>query len=144
MTGRGKRAGIIALALVLSLGVAVSAGHAAQSKKVASDVEVDGFYLTLPDMTFLFTVFGDVHSNKPKCERRRSVTVYGSNDPPEEGEGEFVLGSATTDKTGDWELFLGDGTPNYTSASVARRKVTTKSGKKLICKADGAPPLVTD
>jgi hypothetical protein len=145
--GATKRAGVIGLAIVLSLGLAVSAGYGAKGKKIASEVEVDGWYY---DSDGAFIAAGDVHSRKPKCEKGRRVTVFRSDapfdEPPAEGEG-VEVGEVTTDKTGDWEFNVepkGGITPNWLTASVARKKVTTGSGKKLTCKADKAPVRSSD
>jgi hypothetical protein len=135
------------LAIVLALGLVVTASYAAKSKKVASEVEVDAWYWN--DDEDMVTA-GDVHSKKPKCEKGREVTVIRNDGPfepvPDEGDGDPV-GTVKTDRTGDWEFVIqtnGGDTPNFVTATVARKSVTTKSGKKLTCKADKAPPLVSD
>jgi hypothetical protein len=145
--GAGKGTGIFVLAIVLSLGLSVSAGYAAKAKKVASQVEVDAWYWN--DDEDMVAV-GDVHAKKPKCEKGREVTVIRFDGPfepePDEGEGD-PMGTAKTDKTGDWDFVIqtnGGDTPEYVTATVARKSVTTKGGKKLTCKGDKAPPLLSD
>jgi hypothetical protein len=148
VSGKTKSVAMLALAIVLSLGLAVSAGYGAKVKRVASEVEVDGWRYDSDD--FDFVAVGDVHSNKSKCEKGRTVTVIRNDGPfdelPPEGEGDAV-GEVKTDATGDWEFTIetnGGDTPNFMTATVARKKVTTRGGKKLICKADKAPPLLSD
>jgi hypothetical protein len=133
-----KRAGTLSLAIVLTLGLAVTASHAAKAKRVASEVEVSGWHFLAGDATFV----GDVHSKKSKCEKGRAITVYAYDDPTDDPT---EVGTTATDGTGDWELDPPDmGVPNnYHSASVDRKKVR-RGDKKLICKADESPLLLTD
>jgi hypothetical protein len=134
-----KRAGILSLAIVLTLGLAVTASQAAKAKKVDSEVEVDGW--KFPPPNFDFTLVGDVYSKKNKCEKGRAITVYAYDQPTDEP---VEVGTATTDRTGDWELEpIDPGANNYHSASVARKKIG-HGDKKLICKADESPLLLTD
>jgi hypothetical protein len=133
-----KRAGTLGLAIVLTLGLAVTASHAAKAKKVASEVEVSGWHFEGGSGP---TFVGDVHSKKSKCERARAVTVYGYDDPTDDPT---EVGTTTTDGTGDWEFNPPDIAPNnYHSASVDRKKLG-RGDKKLICKADESPLLLTD
>jgi hypothetical protein len=123
-----KRAAILGLVSVLTLGLAATTSHA-KAKRVASEVEIDGIG---PPTTYDSWV-GDVHSSKPKCERNRTVTVY-----YEEGGEPEDQGTDTTDRTGDWVipiLFVGDD-PYY---AVVDRKVIKKGDKKTICKGDTSP-----
>jgi hypothetical protein len=126
-----KRAGILGLAIVLTLGLAVSASQAAKAKKVASEVEVDGYYPP-PDYEFAFV--GDVFARQNKCERNRTVTLYYD----ESGKAENV-GVDVTDRTGDWTIapnLIGSDDPFY---AVVDRKVVRKGDKKIVCKADTSP-----
>jgi hypothetical protein len=130
-----RRAPTLGLAIVLTLGLAVSASQAAKPKKVATEAEIE-FVDAEPSGT---TFKGDISSRKPKCEKGRDVTVIytgsfpGVDDP---------VGTATTDRTGDWILSR----PNTGLAvgtyviDVDRRKI--KMGdKQIICKATTSPPF---
>jgi hypothetical protein len=92
-----KRAGILGLAIVLTLGLGVSASQAAKTKKIATEAEVEGIRDADGGM---ITFVGDVHSLRSKCEKRRDVTVVYNGPEPDP----HFVGTATTDKTGDWEL----------------------------------------
>ena len=119
-----KRAGLLGLAIVLTLGLAVPASQAAKAKKVATEVDIDGFRPTP------FTFVGNAYAKKPKCVRNRSVTVFRT-----EGGTHDLAGTATTDETGDWQLtpdVVGSG--DY-EVEVAKKKIK-KHGKRLVCKAD--------
>jgi hypothetical protein len=119
-----KRAGILGLAIVLTLGLTAGTTHAAKAKRVATEVDIDGFRFTP------FTFFGNAYSKKPKCVRDRSVTVFRT-----EGGAHDLAGTATTDETGDWQLspdVVGSG--DY-EVEVAKKKIK-KHGKRLVCKAD--------
>jgi hypothetical protein len=132
-----KRVGTLGLAIVLTLGLAVTASHAAKAKKVASEVEASGWNFASGE----FTLIGDVHSKKSKCEKGRAVTVYAYNQPTDDPT---EVGTTTTDGTGGWELHPPDMAPNnYHSASVDRKKIG-RGDKKLVCKADESPLLLTD
>ena len=137
--GRTTKAGVLALAAIATIALAAPAAEA-KAKRVASEVEVTGFYREdSADNDFILV--GDVHANKPKCEKRRTVTVYEQDDLSAK---RVVLATVTTDKTGDWSYNHGsEEQPNYTSADVDRREIE-KPGKDLVCKADSSPPLVTD
>jgi hypothetical protein len=126
-----KLAGILVMTLVLSLGLAAGTAHAAKAKKVSSEVDIDGINQPPPD--FEVTFVGNVYAKKAKCVRNRTVTIYYT-----EGGKRELVGTATTDATGDWQLDP-DSTPsgNY-EAEVARKKVK-KRGKKLVCKSDVSP-----
>jgi hypothetical protein len=126
-----KRAGILSLAIVLVLGLTVGASHAAKPKKVASEVDIDGYDFQPP--SFEFTFIGNVYSKKPKCVRNRVVTVFDTDG----GQAEPV-GTTTTDHTGDWRLDPDPLTPGNYQAQVARKRVG-KPGKRLVCKVDTSP-----
>jgi hypothetical protein len=126
-----KRAGILGLAIVLTLGLGLPASQAAKTKKVASEVDIDGFRPGPPAFTFV----GNVYAKKPKCVRNRTVTVFRT-----EGGTHELVGTSTSDETGDWELADSAGSGDY-EVEVAKRKVK-KGDKKLICKADVSPTYV--
>jgi hypothetical protein len=128
-----KRAGILGLAIVLVLGITVGASHA-KLKRVASEVDIDGYDVQPPD--FEFTLVGNVYSKKPKCVRNRVVTVFDTDG----GQAEPV-GTTTTDRTGDWRLVPDPLTPGNYEAQVARKRVG-KPGKKLVCNGDLSPTFV--
>jgi hypothetical protein len=127
-----KRAGVLGAAIVLTLGLAVPASQAAKAKKIASEVEISG--LSIPGSTVLMV--GDVHSRKPKCERKRDVTVFF-----DDGSGRETLASTTTDRTGDWEIVPGPFADGDYVAEVDSKKIT-KGDKKIVCKADASPAWI--
>ena len=129
-----KRAGILGLAIVLSLGIATGVSQAAKTK-FASEVEISGLYI--PPASSLHMV-GDVHSRKPKCERKRDVTVFF-----DDGSGRETLASATTDRTGDWDILPGPLADGDYVAEVDSKKIT-KRNKKIVCKADSSPAFIFD
>jgi hypothetical protein len=131
-----KRPAIAALAIALTLGLAGDTGLAAQAKKFKSQVEIDGQNVGNEE-PFEFRLAGDVHSRKPKCERNRAVSVYETAQ-----DGRNLVGTATTDRTGDWELIgdeLSEGQFTY-EAEIDRREFQ-KPGKDVVCKADISPPF---
>jgi ABC-type glycerol-3-phosphate transport system substrate-binding protein len=133
-----KKAGLLALVVIVATALAAIAE--AKAKRVASEVEVTGWYFEDSEDND-FIMVGDVHANKPKCEKNRTVTVYEQN---ELSDPRVVVATVTTDKTGDWSRNYGSDFPgNYTSADVDRKKIE-KRKKNLVCKADSSPPLVTD
>jgi hypothetical protein len=118
--------------MIALVAVLAAAGIAdAKAKKVVSEVEIDAFSVQPPDFDFFFV--GDVHSNKPKCEKSRTVTV--SYVGPNPG---FEVGTTTTDKTGDWALHPELTDQGYYAAAVERKKIK-KGDKKLVCKTDVSP-----
>ena len=129
-----KRAGILALAILLTLGLATSSSQAAKPKKGKTEGEIEGYRdLVGPGAEF----FGDVHSKRSKCEKRREVTLYAPNGA--------VMGTETTDATGDWALDIGPAAivrGNYV-LEVARKRVGS-GGKKLVCRAATSPPRFFD
>jgi hypothetical protein len=127
-----RRLGVLCLAVALSAGLAAGTAHAAKAKKVASEVDIDGVDQPPPD--FLVTFVGNVYAKKAKCVRNRTVTIYYT----EGGVHEFV-GTATTDRTGDWQL-TPDSTPAGDYEAEVAKKKRKKRGKKLVCKADESPP----
>jgi hypothetical protein len=121
------------MATALMLGLAVPTTQAAKPKKIASEVDIDGFHQFPPN--FDFTFVGNVYAKKPKCVRNRSVTVFYT-----EGGAHELVGTATTDETGDWGLADLVGSGDY-EAEVSKRTVK-KGDKKLVCRADVSPTYV--
>jgi hypothetical protein len=123
-----QRKSVMALVMALTLGLAVGTSQAAKTKKLVSNIEIEGL---APNTAFTF--IGDVHSRKNKCERNRTVTLYYNVG------GEFEdVGTTTTDRTGDWEIspnLVGD-TAFY--AAVEKRKIGA-GDRKLVCKAADSP-----
>jgi hypothetical protein len=126
-----KRLGILCLAVALSVGLAAGTAHAAKAKKVVSEVDIDG--IDQPPPEFLVTFVGNVYAKKAKCVRNRTVTVYYT----EAGVHE-LLGTATTDATGDWQ-FEPDTSPVGTYEAEVSRKKVKKRGKKIVCKPAASP-----
>jgi hypothetical protein len=119
-----KRAGILGLALVIALSLAGAPAHAKKKKvRVASEVTLE--FVAFNDYAFL----GEVISAKPRCERKRTVTVsyVGPGDP-------FTFGTTTTADDGSWripadgKILIGD----Y-QATVSKRKIRKKH-KIIVCK----------
>jgi hypothetical protein len=131
-----RRAAITSLAIVLTLGLAVGASQAAKAKKVKSEVEIAGHNFG-NEPPFPYTFVGDVHSAKSKCERSRTVHLFETTDG-----GHELLGTLTTDRTGDWELILGSDPAGGDSFQADEdRKKLERNGRKLVCKADVSPTL---
>jgi hypothetical protein len=130
-----RRGGIICLVTVLAFGVGVGAAPGAKSKKAKTEAEVEGFR-TFPGNQSEF--FGDVHSKKSKCEKRREVTLVYTGPGPDTGP---VFDVAETDGTGDWvvdvDSFAID-SGDYV-VEIARKRVGAGK-KKLTCKATTSPP----
>jgi hypothetical protein len=127
-----RRTTLTLLVSALAFGIAVGAAQADKAKKVGSQVEIEWY-----DFSGGFSVFGDVHSKKNKCERNRTVTLYHEDD----GGDVDVVGTDTTDRTGDWEI---PGEADYNApftASVEKRKVRA-GDNKLVCKSADSPEFV--
>jgi hypothetical protein len=133
-----KRAGIICLAIVFSLGLGVAATHAAPKVKVESDVYLnpDNDY---DDDTGIVTVYGDVSAKRRKCERRRDVTLR-------QVDQDLIAGTDKTDDSGDYAIeFSGIGaidTGNFQAKAAKRKIKKRKNGevvKTIICKAASSP-----
>jgi hypothetical protein len=129
-----KRAGTLGLALVLTLGVGVSASHAAKAKKVKTEAEIEEIRFVSGALEF----FGDVHSKKPKCEKGRDVTLVHLGPPPAP---EPVLGTDTTDATGDWEIPPSTVYGGNYVVEVERKRIG-KGDRKLICKPATSPEFL--
>jgi hypothetical protein len=120
------------MAALLALGFAVPSSHAVKPKKVASEVDIDGWDFPPPD--FDFTFVGNVYAKKAKCVRNRTVTVFRvADDEP--------VGTTTTDATGDWRLVPSSLNVTTYEARVTKKR-TGKPGKKLVCKADASPTFI--
>jgi hypothetical protein len=128
-----KRLAILALMVLLASGVAGGSAHAAKAKKVSSEVDIDGYYFPPPNFDFAF--LGNVYSKKPKCVRNRTVTISFTQKGETSPE---LLGTTTTDKTGDWTFDVASSPTGDYVAEVAKRRVG-KKGKRFVCKADVSP-----
>ena len=126
---RPARPAIFALAVVVALGLAVGV-TTAKVKRVKVDSEV-----TLDDDRGADWT-GHVLASKPKCTRRRHVSItYQSMDGP------VSKGDDMTDNNGGWAIDLkGGATPGDYEIRADRRKIRKKRHgelvKKIICKAD--------
>jgi hypothetical protein len=129
-----RRAGIVAVATALTLAFAAAPTNAAEKKKVASEVDIDGWDYQPP--LYEINIIGNVYSKRPKCVRNRSVTLFLG------GVGGEAVGSTTTDSTGDWrtvpEALVAGG--EY-QAEVAKKRVR-KQDKKIVCQADTSPTFI--
>jgi hypothetical protein len=128
-----KRAGILGVAMILTLGLVAGTTHAAKPKKVPSEVDFYGIDFPPPDMQLQFV--GNVYAKKAKCVRNRSVTIFGT---PKGETTREAIATTTTDKTGDWRIHPDPSPVGTYEAEVAKKKVK-KNGKKLICKPDISP-----
>jgi hypothetical protein len=127
-----KRGGMLGLAVALTLGLAVSASQAAKPKKAKTEAEVEGFRELPGDQS---EIFGDVHSRKSKCEKRRAVRLVYVGD-----QGDPMLEPTTTDATGDWEIDLGMvAIPAGPYVLKVERKKVGRDDRKLVCKAATSP-----
>lgn len=122
-----RRAGILGLALAVTIALGVSLSQAAKAKRVLSQVEISGRHYPPPD--FDFHLAGDVHASKNKCERNRAITLYLGNE---------VVGTDTTDRTGDWLIGFVPVAGGQYVAEVDRKRIG-RGDKKLICTADSSP-----
>jgi hypothetical protein len=129
-----KQAGGLGLALVLALGFWMAASHAAKPKKAKTEVEIEEIRIVSGEVEF----FGDVHSKKPKCEKGRDVALVHRGPPPAP---EPVLGTDTTDGTGDWEIRPSTVHAGNYVVDVDRKR-TGKGDKKLICKPATSPEFL--
>jgi hypothetical protein len=127
-----RRTALTVLATVLALGLAASMALADNADKVRSQIEIEWYHSIGGE----FSLFGDVHSKKNKCERNRKVTLYHADG----GETAVVVGTGTTDRTGDWEI---PADLDFNAPFVASVKKRTLGGgeKKLICKGADSPPF---
>lgn len=116
------------LVIAFALGLTVAAAQAGKAEKVRSQVEIEWFDGGGPQVV----MFGDVHSKKNKCERKRKVTLTVS--------GTFI-GTDSTDRTGDWEIPTDLDFNDPFIASVAKRTIG-KGDKKLVCKGAESPPII--
>jgi hypothetical protein len=131
-----KRAGILGLAIVLTLGLMAGTTQASskKAKKVATEAEVEG--IRDAGVGGQITFYGDVHSRRSKCEKGRDVTVVYNGPFP----GPHFVGTAKTDQTGDWELTRSiSGLSEGDYAVEVDRKTIKKGDKKLVCKATTSP-----
>jgi len=133
-TWRMKQAGVLGLAIVLALGVAAGVSQAAKAKKAKTEIEIEEIRF----VSGAYEFFGDVHSKKPKCEKGRDVTLVHLGPPPAP---EPVLGTDTTDATGDWEIPPSTVHAGKYVVEVARKR-TGKGDKKLICKPATSPEFL--
>jgi hypothetical protein len=131
-----KRAGILSLAIVLTLGLGVAATQAKPNKvKVDSAVVIEDFEAeTKPDVTF----FGNVTAEKRKCVRNRKVKLRQLTD-------DLDAGSDKTNAAGDWAVTFNGFQipPGDFQATVTKRKIKKKKDgevkKVFICKKAVSP-----
>jgi hypothetical protein len=126
-----KRAGILGLAIVLSLGVVAAPAQAKVKKvKVATEVFIDDFEVGMTTVTF----FGHLECRKAKCLKRRTVHL-------ENVDEDIDVGSDKTDAAGNWEITFDQLTapPGNFQATADKKKYKKKRHgkvvKKIICKA---------
>ena len=136
-----KRAGILGLAIVSTLGLSVAATQATPNKvKVKSEVEIDDFGTPKePDVTF----FGDVTADKRKCVKGRKVKLRQLTDG-------IDAGADKTNRSGQWEVtFNGNEIPpGDFQATVKKRKVKQRKDgevkKVYTCKKAVSPVFSVD
>jgi hypothetical protein len=123
------RRGLAILVAALVPLLAVGTGQAAEPKRFATVAEIE--FATYIGGGAATRFIGDVHSQKPRCEKRRELTlIYRLPDG-----GDDAVASTTTDRTGDWALTLSpsDTPDGEYVVKVARRKIK-KAAKKIVCK----------
>jgi hypothetical protein len=121
-----RLAGILGLAILLTLGLAVSSSQAVKKTKVESTVTIDSF-----DSGALL---GQVTSQRPKCVRNRTVEIH-RIDPGEPTS----FGTTKTQDDGSWSLTLDPLPPGEYQATVERNKRKKKTNgalrKIIVCKS---------
>jgi hypothetical protein len=132
-----KRAGTLALATVLTLGLAIGTTQAAEKKvRVGTEAFIDDFVVGGDTVTF----FGHITCEKQKCEKRRTVNL-------EQADFNIDAGSAKTDSAGNWEITFdqdvaGPGTYEATAAKKKIKKKRNGEVKKVFkCRADTSDPF---
>jgi hypothetical protein len=123
----------VVLVSLLALGVASGTTQAAKTKKVASEVDIDGV-----DQQGQVTFIGNVYAKKAKCVPNRTVTILFTEDG---GTTPEPVGTVTSDATGDWRFVPDSSPPGDYQAEVAKKKFK-KHGKKLVCKPDISPSFI--
>ena len=117
-----KRAGILGLAIVLTIALGVGMTQAKKHKvKVDTAVSFSDDY-DYDDATGTVTVFGEVRSPKPKCRRHRTVHLR----QVDQG---LDAGSGVTDQQGNWEAsFSGIGPidEGFFQATAEKRRIEKK------------------
>jgi hypothetical protein len=103
------------LAILLTLGVAVSAQAKPRKVRVATDVAITGYHVDFgPELD---TFFGEISSRRLKCLRKRAVHL-------EQTTLGLDVGTAASNGAGEWEVsfdeFVVD--PGAFVATVAKRK----------------------
>jgi hypothetical protein len=122
------RLGFCILASALALALVAGPVHADKGKKVRSQIEIEWFEGSGSPLV----MFGDVHSKKNKCERKREVTLTVSG---------TLIGTDTTDPTGDWEI-PADLEFNDPFVASIEKRTTGRGDKKLVCKSADSPEFV--
>jgi hypothetical protein len=131
-----KRAGILGLALLLTIALGTAATQAKKKKKVrvAAQVSLTIQYPPPPEPE----MSGEVTSAKPKCERNRTIKV---TFVPQAGGPETAFGTATSDGDGSWRLphdVLTPGKWGDYRATATKRKIRKKR-KVIVCKSAVSP-----
>jgi hypothetical protein len=130
-----RRAGILGLAIIATLGLAVAGTQAAKPKKVKvrTDATVDPKPTNSP--TTGFVIHGEISSGKGRCVRGRTVELHRILFDKDE-----VVGTDEAAADGSWEVDVGGllwQTDYY--ALAERTKHRKKHKRKLICKTGRSP-----
>jgi hypothetical protein len=133
-----KRAVILGLGIVLMLGLSAGSSQA-KPKKVKVDTEVTIDYQS-------GDFFGDVMSEKPRCERGRGIEV-GYLGPPGQEPGDPISseGTTTSDDDGSWLLTVGPAEGYFEAAADKRKFKKRRNGKVrkiIVCKSGVSPPVL--
>jgi hypothetical protein len=125
-----RRAAIIGLASVLTMGVAAGATQAAKVKKVKVEtlVVIEGHGVNIVTGESIF--HGHVSAERRKCVRQRTVRL--------ELDGGIVA-STTTELNGDWQISLDDAAGGDYRATAERRTYKRRRHgevkRKIVCRA---------
>jgi hypothetical protein len=134
-----RRAGAVGLTIMLTVGLAVGATHAAKPKKVKTEAEVEGVRFFPGGLS---EFFGDVHSKKNRCEKGREVRLVFVGPKP---IGDPLIGTAKTDGTGDWVVDTsGFAIQQGPYVAEVERKRVGSGQKKLTCKGTTSPEKMID
>jgi hypothetical protein len=123
-----RRTLIPILVAVIAFGLGAGTAQAAKAKKVSSQIEIEWYGGSSEGPS----LFGDVHSKKNKCERNRKVTLEAGGN---------LVGTGSTDRTGDWSIRADLDFDEPFVASVEKRKIGS-GDRKLVCKAAESPPII--
>lgn len=125
-----KRAGILGLAVVLTLGLVAGPAQAKKRVKVTTQISITD----LQESPEGFVFSGEVTAAKPRCERSRAVELLyvGGSEP-------FSITRTSSEPGGHWEANAGNVIALGDYQATVDRKRIKKKRKILICRASVSP-----